>query len=423
MTASDIHKVAARALTPVMEALVVGAFPADQSDVPHVLASSGCSVAVARTAQQGLDAIRKSAPHLVVVTCRALDMRIEEFLRLLRDQRTPRYTNVIVSTAPFAPTPADCAALMAAGADHVIGALDDRAMLDGVLVSVRRIMALDQAHRARIRDLQTDLRDARSRTAGLDSDLNAARQLQQSLMRDRALSVPGADVSLILRSSGPVGGDLVGHFPAGPGKLGIFGLDVAGHGITSALMTARLAGYLSATTPRQNVALRVDENEDVICRNLAEAVTELNLLVMEDLETEHYFTLFLAILDLETGRVQAVQAGHPHPFVMRAGGDMEQHGIGGLPVGLIPGAEFEVFEIQLYPGDRLICLSDGFPEAEMPDGKFLDDTGVQALLASHARLRGTEMLEAVIWDLSTQRADQAFSDDLSIVMLDYSGPP
>ena len=60
---------------------------------------------------------------------------------------------------------------------------------------------------------------------------------------------------LMLKSSGHVGGDLVGFYPSGPGHLGLYAIDVSGHGITSALMTARLAGFLSGNTPEQNLAL------------------------------------------------------------------------------------------------------------------------------------------------------------------------
>ena len=89
----------------------------------------------------------------------------------------------------------------------------------------------------------------------LDSDLIEARKLQQSLVSDRYRDLGVADVSLLLRSSGHVGGDLVGMFPVGESRIGLYGIDVSGHGISSALMTARLAGYLSASAPDQNIAL------------------------------------------------------------------------------------------------------------------------------------------------------------------------
>jgi sigma-B regulation protein RsbU (phosphoserine phosphatase) len=89
----------------------------------------------------------------------------------------------------------------------------------------------------------------------LDKDLIEAKKLQESLIRERHKSFPTAELSLLLRSSGHVGGDLVGFYPAAENHLGLYAIDVSGHGISSALMTARLAGYLSASAPDQNVAL------------------------------------------------------------------------------------------------------------------------------------------------------------------------
>ena len=79
----------------------------------------------------------------------------------------------------------------------------------------------------------------------LDRDLVEARKMQQSLVRERFRDFGTAEVSLLLKPSGHVGGDLVGFFQAGPGKLAVYSIDVSGHGIASALLTARLAGYLS----------------------------------------------------------------------------------------------------------------------------------------------------------------------------------
>lgn len=94
----------------------------------------------------------------------------------------------------------------------------------------------------------------------LDKDLIEAKKLQQSLVRERTRDFDGGTLSLLLRSSGHVGGDLVGFFPVNDTKLGLFGIDVSGHGISSALMTARLAGYLSAAVPDQNIALILQSN-------------------------------------------------------------------------------------------------------------------------------------------------------------------
>ena len=79
----------------------------------------------------------------------------------------------------------------------------------------------------------------------LDRDLIEARKLQQTLVRDRYQDFGRGTVSLLLRPSGHVGGDLVGGFRINARRIAIYAVDVSGHGVASAMMTARLAGMLS----------------------------------------------------------------------------------------------------------------------------------------------------------------------------------
>ena len=141
-------------------------------------------------------------------------------------------------------------------------------------------------------------------------------------------------------------------------------------------MTARLAGYLSAAAPDQNVALVSQADGSYAMRPPAEVISNLNSLVLNEMETEHYFTLLLAQVDLKTGEVLMSQAGHPHPVVQRRNGRVEQGGLGGFPVGLVDGIIYEQFKVSLSPGDRLLILSDGVTECPDPSGKMLEEEGL-----------------------------------------------
>lgn len=255
----------------------------------------------------------------------------------------------------------------------------------------------------------------------LDNDLIEAKKLQQSLVRDRFRQFQTADLSLLLHPSGHVGGDLVGFFPVGKTRLGVYAIDVSGHGISSALMTARLAGYLSSTTPEQNVALRETGDGLFIMLPPAEVIARLNALVLEEMDTEHYFTMLLADVDLLSGRVRMAQAGHPHPLVLRADGSQELIGSGGLPVGLIEGAKFEQFETLLRPGDRMFLYSDGITECPLRDGGFVEDDGLKSLCHNMAHLAGQDFLESMVWNLAELAGQDEFPDDVSAALLEFHG--
>jgi sigma-B regulation protein RsbU (phosphoserine phosphatase) len=255
----------------------------------------------------------------------------------------------------------------------------------------------------------------------LDQDLLEAKKLQQSLLRERHKKFDQGALSLMLRSSGHVGGDLVGFFPGAHSQLGLFAIDVSGHGISSALMTARLAGYLSATAPDQNVALRPMEDGSYTARPLNEVITTLNNLVLNEMETEHYFTLMLAVIDLPTGHTTIAQAGHPHPAIQRADGSIVQAGTGGFPVGLLADVTFEQFEVTLAPGDRLLILSDGVTECPNGSDEMLGEDGLEKIMHRLKDSQGTTFFEALIWELTEFAGGDDFSDDVSGILFEYSG--
>jgi len=256
----------------------------------------------------------------------------------------------------------------------------------------------------------------------MDRDLLEAKKLQESLIRERFRDFGSAQVSLSLRSSGHVGGDLVGFFQVDEHQIGVWGIDVSGHGITSALMTARLAGNLSGRSPEQNVALETDENGGFRLRNPADAADLLNTIVMNEMETEHYFTLLIANVDLRSGEITLCQAGHPHPVIQRADGSSESIGTGGMPVGLIDAACYTDFKAKLSPGDRIIIPSDGVTECPDPDQNLLDDEGIRAFMEASAGLKGEDLMEAMILHLTEYSGGSNFPDDVSAVLLEYSGP-
>jgi sigma-B regulation protein RsbU (phosphoserine phosphatase) len=168
----------------------------------------------------------------------------------------------------------------------------------------------------------------------LNRDLLEARRLQQSLIPERYHDFGALRMSLLMRPAGHVGGDLVGHFRINEQKIAVFSIDVSGHGVASALMTARLTSYLSGASPSQNVALEPNEFGIFRMRPPHEVAATLNDLLLREMETDLYFTMCLAEIDLRTGIVRLVQAGHPNPVIRRASGEIEFVSGGGLPIGL-----------------------------------------------------------------------------------------
>lgn len=255
----------------------------------------------------------------------------------------------------------------------------------------------------------------------LDRDLIEARKLQQTLVRERRRDWGAGEATLFLRPSGHVGGDLAGFFDIDQRRAALFSVDVSGHGVASAMMTARLAGYLSDAAPDQNIALRKMPDGRRESWPPEEVAARFNRAMLEDIQVDQYFTMAYAEVDLQTGRLALVQAGHPYPMILRRSGVIERLGHGGMPIGLMPDCQHDRIDAHLHPGDRLFLLSDGLTECPSPEGEELGEEGLERMLFKNRHLDSGALLDALIWDLAAYMGSEDFPDDVSGLLFDYRG--
>jgi sigma-B regulation protein RsbU (phosphoserine phosphatase) len=396
--------------------LVVDDSRAQRHMVSMQLRRWGYRVTECETAVAALDLCRSGEVDIIISDWMMPGMTGLEFCKEFRGLDRESYGYFVLLTSKSEKN--EIADGLEAGADDFLTKPVASNELRARLRAGERMLAMQAELLAKNKVIVSTLVELQKLYDSLDRDLIEARKLQQTLIRDRERDYGWARVSLILRNSGRVGGDLVGSFRVDDDRVVVYSIDVSGHGVASAMMTARLAGFLTGSSPEQNLAFQTGPDGDHILLPPAAVVDRFNRLMLEEIQAEQYFTMAFAIMDRRTGRLDLVQAGHPHPLLVRADGEVKRLGHGGLPIGLVADAAFDQVSVQVAPGDRLVLFSDGFTECPLPSGKDFGEDGLIESLTKSAHLTGSDLLEAMVWDLTAKAGTDSFPDDVSGIVLD-----
>ena len=422
------------AAPPRRPVLLVGATASLHADLSARLRAAGHAVDHIATGQEVLARDRASLPVLILCEPLLPDMFGVLLCNALRRDRPDDPIHFIL----MGEAGADPAlAVQSGGVDDVLPLPVHDAVLRLRLAVAERMLTMANELTRTNRGLAQTLENLRATQKLLDRDLAEARRLQQGLVRDRFQEYGPTRISLLLRPSGHVGGDLVGTFPICRCRRGIYAIDVAGHGVTAALVAARVSAWLSrgiGPVPGLHMAAALPEalsapsGTGVGCGDLrspdcvlaappAEVVGRLNRMMLADAVAETYFTMIYAELNTVTGQGLLVQAGHPSPILQSADGTARLIGDGGLPVGLFEEAEYAEIPFRLHAGERLFIASDGLTEAESPRGDLLGDEGLLAAMRMNAGLHGQAFIESLCWSVS-RFAEGRQEDDISAVLIE-----
>ena len=237
-------------------------------------------------------------------------------------------------------------------------------------------------------------------------ELEMCRLIQEELLPQQSLQVPFAEVRGVSIPAREVGGDFFNYFDLGNGKIAILIGDVSGKGVAAALLMANLQATLRARVPVEP--------------NLAKLSTELDLEIHQQTPPATYLTLFLGILDGQTGVMRWVNAGHNPQYALHSDGSIEKLESGGRPLGLLPGGEYTEGSIQFGPADALFLYTDGLVEAENSENEEFGELRLENAL--HAV--GDEKTDAILTRIEEAARDHRSGveagDDATMVVLRLS---
>ena len=258
------------------------------------------------------------------------------------------------------------------------------------------------------REVEQALR--RSKEA-LEQDVRLAARIQQTLLPPPEMQMRGFRLAHAFRPCTDLAGDAVGIVPLPREQVGLYLLDVSGHGVGAALLSFTLNHLLS---PSVEGALLVEETEagpDIVMPS--RVAERLNRQFPMD-RTRQYFTLVYGILDESSGQFRYVMAGHPLPVLLAKDAPPAPTNGSGLPIGMIEDARFEDETVTLHKGDRLYFYTDGVTEAL---NAAEEEFGYAGLVAEIDRHRDRPLREGLdlIADRVRDWSGGSLRDDVSLL--------
>lgn len=243
----------------------------------------------------------------------------------------------------------------------------------------------------------------------LKNDLEIAREIQKAMLPPGRFRAPGADVAGFSRPANTVGGDFYEILPLGDGRLVTAVGDVAGKGSPASLLMALLLAMM-----------RTLNDEDL---DPAALIARLNVQVCRQAPGNRFITLFYSVMDLATGELTYVNAGHTPPLLLRENGSVQRLQDGGVALGMFDGSRFQTGRIRLEHDDLLAIYSDGITEAENPRGDPFDERGLETVLTAERRNNVAATCTAVVRAVERHTADTRLADDLTLLLLRRSTVP
>jgi sigma-B regulation protein RsbU (phosphoserine phosphatase) len=238
--------------------------------------------------------------------------------------------------------------------------------------------------------------------ATMTEQVRLAARIQQDLLPKSPPAIEGYDLAASTIAALMVGGDYFDFIRMGE-RVEICLGDVSGKGVPASLLMANL-----------QATLRGQSAPDI---GVAETVARSNRQLYATTDPEKFATLFIGVLEPETGRMWYCNAGHERPMLFRRDGTLERLSRGGLALGIVDAFPYEEAVATLEPGDSLVIYSDGIPDATDEIGTFFGEERLTQCVSNHRHLDAAGLMGCIIDSVQAHEHGAPRADDLTIVVV------
>jgi sigma-B regulation protein RsbU (phosphoserine phosphatase) len=263
-----------------------------------------------------------------------------------------------------------------------------------------------------VTDIEEQKIELQKKQALIDRDLKSAAAIQKSLLPDKSPAIENIRVAWTFEPCEQIGGDIFNIHHMDERNVGLYMLDVCGHGLPAALISVAVSQFLNST--------------DGLLGNNCELLSPD--IVLNKLDRSFpferfgsFFSIIYMTIDLKDGRLDYSCAGHPSPILMRSDGTMDFLNQRGPIIGFGSETPFGQSSIQLQDGDRVVLYTDGLLESRNTAGEYFGKRRLCDVLAGHRQEPVQAMVAAVEAQIKDFRRQAAPDDDISLLAVDYAG--
>ena len=245
----------------------------------------------------------------------------------------------------------------------------------------------------------------------ISAELNIARKIQADMLPNIFPPFPqisSFDIHATMRPAKEVGGDFYDFYMVDKTHVALVIADVSGKGVPAALFMV--------------ISKTMIKNRAMHGGTPGEILRDVNDQLCANNASDFFVTVWMAIIDIETGNGVSVNAGHEHTVIRRAGGSYEllryQHS---LPLAIMEGTEFKDREFKLNPGDRIFVYTDGVPEATNQKDELFGTDRMLASLNQHSEASLQDILTQLQDDIDIFAEGAMQFDDITMLVFDYRG--
>jgi len=251
------------------------------------------------------------------------------------------------------------------------------------------------------------IRIVQERLAQLERENEQAAVIQRTILPGSAPDIPGIELAGHNAPCRTVGGDYYDFIQYNDGRVGVALADVAGKGMSAALMMSSL---------QARVQLLAEEPKD-----LGELMSRLDKSLVSSCPSNRFITMFFTLIDPASGEMTYCNAGHNPPLLVRTSGELEWLPAAGTVLGILPDLGYSEQRTRLEPDELLVIFSDGVTESENHDGEeYGDDRLAEAVLALR-KMSAAAIVEGVLKSVSDWTGSAPAADDVTLVVAKRTG--